>query len=211
MRRGSWRTCRKLEKELCHSALRRTGSEATEIDEDCLRNLADETGAARQPQSSSVQADLSIEGTGVGASLSGRRRLPEGERATECGGRVGAGPCDLMLRSEVRLSDCNLPAVDRGVDGAGPGAKLGMSPKIDKRRKPATLPPCPLVFFDEVGTAYAAEVTKELAVRGRGGCGVSVATLAARDLPADPVTNHEAEPRSRGTGNEALSEARAGM
>lgn len=83
--------------------------------------------------------------------------------------------------------------------------------KIDKRRKPATLPPCPLVVFDEVITAYAVEDLQELAVRGRGGWCASVATLAARDLPADPVTDHEAEPRSRGTGNEALSEARGGI
>lgn len=74
MRRGSWRTCRKLEKELCHSALRRTGSEATEIDEDCLRSVADGSGAARQPQAPTVHTAPSIEGTDVGASLSGRRR-----------------------------------------------------------------------------------------------------------------------------------------
>ena len=97
------------------------------------------------------------------------------------------------------------------MEGAALGAKLGRIVKIDKRRKPATLPPCPLVVCDEVITAYAVEDLQELAVRGRGGCGASVATLAARDLPADPVTDHEAEPRSRGTGNEAPSDTRAGM
>lgn len=156
-----------------------------------------------------------IEGNGVGASLSGRRRVREGGRATERGGRGVAGPRDRTLRSEAQVSDRNLPAAAaedgrRGMEGSVLGAKLGRSAKIDKRRRPAPLPYPRDVF--EVGTASETEDTQKLAVQGRRRC-VSVAILAARDLPAAllTLTDHEAEPRNRGTGNEALSEARGGI